>query len=81
MNDMATQQEIVEAIADHLGLPVADIDQTLSLQDDLGLNPVEKADLLHNLADRFQILIDRQETESIVAVGDLVELVEDKLLE
>lgn len=78
---MADQQQIIESIADSLALPVADIDVESHLQDDLGLNPVEIADLLGDLSQKFKIVFDPLETESIKTVGNLVELIEDKLLE
>lgn len=78
---MGDQQKIIEAIAEHLALPVADIDRESSLKDDLGLNPVEIADLFENLSRRFHFVFDLGETEQIQTVGDLIEMVEDKLLE
>ena len=78
---MADQKEIIEAVADILTLPVADVDLEGSLQDDLGLNPVEIADLLNGVSIKFRIIFDPSEAESIKTVGDLVELIEDKLLE
>lgn len=78
---MADQQEIIEAIAESLALPVADIDMESSLQDDLGLNLVEIADLLSDLSKKFNIIFEPGETESIKTIGNLVELIEDKLLE
>lgn len=78
---MSDQKKIIEAIAESLGLPTADIDMQSHLQDDLGLNPVEIADLLGDLADKFHIIFDPSEPNQVKTVGDLVELVEDKLLE
>jgi acyl carrier protein len=78
---MADQKEILEAIADALTLPVADIDPHASLKDDLGLNPVEIADLFHELADRFQIIFEPGDREGLETVSDLVSLIEDKMLE
>ncbi|MDO8498429.1 MAG: acyl carrier protein [bacterium] len=78
---MADQQQIIEAIAENLTLPVADIDMEASLQDDMGLNPVEVADLLADLAHRFKIVFEPGEVEHIKTIGDVVELIEDKSLE
>ena len=78
---MADEQQIIEAIADALTLPPADVDMESSLKDDLGLNPVEIADLVANLSHKFSIIFDPSEIEQTKTVGDLVELVEDKLLE
>lgn len=81
MKNMADQQQIIEAIAESLTLPAVDIDMEASLQDDLGLNPVEVADLLHHLSSKFKVSFDTGEIASIKTVEDLVVLVEDKLLE
>jgi len=78
---MASQQEIIEAIADILALPSADIDPRAHIQGDMGLSLVEKADLLHNLAEKFKIVFDPRETGSTETIGDIVDLIEDKLLE
>ncbi len=78
---MVNQKEIVEEIAEILTLPVADIDPEAHLQDDLGLNPVEIADLLAALSRKFNIIFDTTETVQIKTVGDIIELIEDKSLE
>lgn len=78
---MSDQKKIIEAIAENLGLPAADIDVESHLQDDLGLNPVEIADLLGSLSDTFNIVFEAREPSQVKTVGDLIELVEDKLLE
>lgn len=78
---MSSQQQIIEAIADNLALPAADIDLEASLKDDMGLNPVEIADLLAHLSRNFHIVFDSSEISEVKTIGDLSELVEDKLLD
>lgn len=78
---MTDQKQIIDAIADNLGLPPADIDVESHLQDDLGLNAVEIADLLGNLSEQFNIVFHPNEPAQVKTVGDLIELIEDKLLE
>lgn len=78
---MTDQRQIIEAIAESLALPISDIDPEAHLKDDLGLNPVEIADLLGNLSEKFSIIFDPAEAEQIKTVGSLIELIEDKLLE
>lgn len=78
---MTDQKQILEAIADSLTLPVADVDMEASLQDDLGLNPVEIADLFHDLSGKFGVVFDPSEVQQIKKVDDLVVTIEDKLLE
>lgn len=76
-----TQRDIIEAIADNLGIPITDVDPNAHLKDDLGLNPIEIADLIGNLAQRFGIIFDNSETQNLGTVNDIIVLVEDKLLE
>lgn len=78
---MASQSEIIEEIAKHLGVTVADIDPQASFKDDLGLGPIEIADLLNYLSNLYEINFSPEETEDMTTVNDLVVLVEDLLLE
>lgn len=78
---MDQQKEIIDEIAKHLGVTSADIDMTASLKDDLGLGPIEIADLLNALADKFQITFDPTDTEDLETINDLVVVVEDLLIE
>ncbi len=78
---MATQAEIIEEIAKYLGVTTADIDPQSSLKDDLGMSPIEIADLLNHLAGKFEITFNQEETEEISTVNDLLVMVEDLLLE
>ncbi|KKS13482.1 hypothetical protein A2617_00570 [Candidatus Daviesbacteria bacterium RIFOXYD1_FULL_41_10] len=78
---MENQTKIIEAIAEHLTLPLADIDMEADLKDDMGLNPAEVADLLEHLSRTFNIIFDGSDILQIHTVGELVEMVEDKLLE
>lgn len=78
---MITEQQIIEAIAESLTLPVADVDPEAHLQDDMGLNPVEKADLLETLAQKFNIIFEPVDIAHIKTIGDVIETIEDKLLD
>lgn len=78
---MQQQREIIDEIAKHLGVAPQDIDLEASLTDDLGLGKVERADLLSDLSERFNVLIDDSDAEQVNTVGDLVELLEDLSLE
>lgn len=78
---MQTQTDIVEEIARHLGVTSQDIDLHASLKNDLGLGPIEIADLLHALSIKFNVNFDPSETEAIESINDLVVMVEDLLLE
>ncbi|RJP46023.1 MAG: acyl carrier protein [Armatimonadetes bacterium] len=75
------QQQIIESIAEILTLPATDLDMESGLQDDLGLNAVEKADLLEGLVSKFGIVFEPGETSQLQTIGDLVRIIEDKMLE
>ncbi len=78
---MNQQREIVEEIAKHLVVTPQDIDLNATLSEDMGLGPIEIADLLSALSARFQVTFDPSEVEDLRTVHDLVVMVEDLTLE
>ncbi len=78
---MNQQKEIIAAVAKHLGVTPQDIDLQSSLETDLGLGPLERADLLSDLAHKFNINFVASELEEVETINDLVVLIEDLLLE
>lgn len=79
MNDQT--KEIIAAIAKHLAVTTQDIDLHSSLEKDLGLGPLEKADLLSDLSSQFNVTFDPAELEGVETVNDLVVMIEDLLIE
>ncbi len=75
------QQQVIDEIAKHLGVTPQDIDASSSLQDDLGLGPVEVADLLSALSSKFGVTFNPAEVEILKTVHDVVVMVEDLSLE
>lgn len=78
---MNQEAQIIEAIAEHLGLAPDDLDRHTSLKDDLALGPLELNDLLSDLSQKFSVIFNPEEIEHLKKVEDLVMLVEDNLLE
>ncbi len=78
---MNQTKEIVSEIAKHLGVTPQDIDLHASLETDLGLGPLERADLYSYLSSRFNVTFAPTDLENIDSVNDLVVLIEDLLLE
>jgi acyl carrier protein len=78
---MNKEIDIIEAIAEQLGVSAEDVDRGASLRDDLGLGPIEINDLLNNLSQRFEITIEPDQVEELQTVEDLIVLVEDNLIE
>jgi acyl carrier protein len=78
---MNQERQIIQAIAEHLGLSPEDLDRHALLQEELGLGPIELNDLLADLSHRFSITFDETEIENLKKIDDLIVLVEDNLLE
>lgn len=77
---MPTSKDILQAIADHLGVSVEDIENQNLLREDLGLGPLELNDLLADLSNKFDVTFDPEDIEHLKRVEDLVTLVEDDLI-
>lgn len=77
---MPTSKDILQAIADHLGLSAEDIESQSLLREDLGLGPLELNDLLADLSNKFDVTFDPEDIEHLKRVEDLVTLVEDDLI-
>ncbi len=79
--NMPTSNEIVQVIAEHLGLLPEDLDRNSLLREDLSLGPIELNDLLSHLAQHFNIAFEPEEIEGLKKIEDLVVLVEDNLID
>lgn len=78
-NDLQT--DVIAEIAKHLGVTPQDIDINAGLSDDLGLGPVEMADLIAAISQKFDVNFSPAELSTIKSVEDLVVAVEDLSLE
>ncbi len=78
---MDIEQQIIKAIAEHLGLSPEDVDRHALLREELNLGPIELNDLLADLSQKFNVTFDDVETEDLKRIDDLIVLVEDNLLE
>lgn len=75
------QTEVIAEIAKHLGVTPQDIDISAGLTDDLGLGPVEMADLISAISQKFDVVFSSGDLQSMKTVNDLVVAVEDLSLE
>ena len=78
---MVDTKDIIKAIAEHLGLSPEDVDRNASLQEELGLSPIELNDLLAYLSLQFDVTFKQEELEHLTKVEDLISLVEDNQLD
>lgn len=78
---MPNTAQIIQVIAEHLGVPAEELDRNASLKEELGLGPIELNDLLTELSKKFDIVFSPEEVADLQTLGDLLELVEDNLLD
>lgn len=78
---MITEVQIIQAIAEHLGLQAEDLDRGALLREDLGLGPIELNDLLSNLSQKFNVSFEIDEIKNLKKLSDLIVLVEDNLID
>lgn len=78
---MNTEIQIIQAIAEHLGLSQEDLDRHALLREELNLGPIELNDLLVDLAQKFEVSFDTTEIEDLKTIDDLIVLIEDNLLD
>lgn len=78
---MNKEAEILQAIAEHLGLSPEDLDRRALLQEELNLGPIEINDLLAYLSQKFDITFEPDEVEDLKRIDDLIVVIEDNLLE
>ena len=78
---MTTDAQIIQAIAEHLGLSPEDLDRQALLKEELNLGPIELNDLLHNLSAKFEVSFKSEDLEDLTKVEDIIVLIEDNLLD
>jgi len=78
---MNKEAEILQAIAEHLGLSPEDLDRRALLQEELNLGPIELNDLLVFLSGKFGVTFETDEVEDLKKVEDVIVLIEDNLLD
>lgn len=78
---MSLQHQVIEEIAKHLGVTPQDIDPNAQLSEDLGLGPLQQADLLEDIASKFSVTFNPSDVEGVKTVNDIVVMVEDLSLE
>lgn len=75
------QNEIIAEIAKHLGVTPQDIDIHASLTEDLALGPIDLADLIYALSEKFSVTFSQGEVDGFKTVSDIVVAIEDASLE
>jgi len=81
LSKMTTEKQIIQAIAEHLGVSVEDLDRHALLREELDLGPIELNDLLVDLSQKFDVSFDSSDIEGLRKIDDLIVLIEDNLLD
>ena len=72
--------KVKELISEQLDVNADDITEVSNIQDDLGADSLDVADLIVALEDEFDIEIPDDQVESIKTVGDIVKFIEDTMV-
>lgn len=76
-----THEQINQHVAEIFGYELDEIEAELDLHGDLNASDMEITDMVATLEDSFDIEIAESEIQSLITVGDIYELVMDKLNE
>jgi acyl carrier protein len=70
---------LVTYLEDDLGAPLATFDDDVNIREELGLDSVDIVGLVMQVERQFRIRLASEELETIIKVGDLLDLLETKL--
>lgn len=73
---MVNQNRVVECICRLLGMKAEDVKQDADLEDGLGMDSMDKIELVMALEEEFEIMLDDEEIEKCKTVADVVALVD-----
>lgn len=70
---------VKDIIKDKLGLEESQLQDSVSLQDDLGVDSLDTVEMLMEITKTFNIRITDEETEKLKTVGSIIRLVQRKI--
>ncbi|MBQ6322691.1 MAG: acyl carrier protein [Lachnospiraceae bacterium] len=78
MSRQELYDRIVVFLQEHAENTLENVDENAQLLADLGFNSLDLMNLVNDAEDEFGIVIDDEDMEKIVTVGDVVDLVDRK---
>lgn len=69
-------EKIQEMLAESLNLPLEKITLDAKIVDDLGADSLDAVELISRLEDEYNVTVEDDDIESMVTVGDLVNMLE-----
>ncbi len=80
MSRQELKQTLAELLEETTGEPRPDVEEDASLQEGLGLDSVDLFSLVVEIQNKFRIKIASEELVSVATVGDLLDLLQAKLV-
>ncbi|GHT20640.1 acyl carrier protein [Planctomycetales bacterium] len=71
-----TKERVIKIIAEQLGKEPEEINEASDIQNDLGADSLDRAELLMAFEEEFNISIDDQKAQDLSTVGDVIAAVE-----
>lgn len=78
MNKEEIKNKIKEIVADKNGIEISNVKDDSHLQNDLGLDSLDRFELFMELEKEFNVTITDEEAETVFTVNEFAELVEQK---
>jgi acyl carrier protein len=75
------RKTLIELVEADTGEKAPNLDDTVKLKDDLGLDSVDLVSIVSQVERQFRIRLSHEELEKIVTVGDVLDLLQVKLTE
>jgi len=72
-------RQLSKILAEKLDIPIEEIDESSNIMCDLGADSLDVVDLIMILEDEYGRRIEDEELESILTVGDVLNIIEKKL--
>jgi len=73
------RQTLIELLEADTGEKYSDLDDTKNLREELGLDSVDVVSIVSQIERRFRIRLTHQELETLMTVGDVLNLLQAKL--
>lgn len=73
------QKDVIEIIAQRLGVPASTINTKSDLFEDLNASNLEKADIIQTLEDKYQFKFDIEVIKNLTTIGNIIEYILDNV--
>ncbi len=78
---MTTEKEVIDIVAEQLGIDAAEVTPAKSFVEDLNADSLDLTELIMTFEERFGYEISEEEAEKLKTVGDVIGYVDSKKAE